>query len=93
MSSKYKIDAKYTIMIFFYCAGCNNALLYLHGGKPMKNKKRVIGLFVSAALFAAAGIVNSFTGTAPEWFSGAVNLATVILGGMGISFVAPNKGE
>lgn len=93
MSSKYKIDAKNAIIIFFYCAGCNNDLLYLHGGKPMKNKKRVMGLFVSAALFAAAGVINTVTGTVPEWFNGAVNLATVVLGGLGVSFVAPNKGE
>ena len=59
----------------------------------MKNKKRVMGLFVSAALFAAAGIINSVTGTVPEWFNGAINLATVLLGSIGISFVAPNKSE
>lgn len=59
----------------------------------MKNKKKVIGLFLSAVLFGAAGVATAITGGVPAWLSLAANAVGTVAGALGITFTAPNKGE
>ncbi len=59
----------------------------------MKNKKKVIGLLLSAVLFGGAGVVTAVTGGVPAWFSLVANAVGAVAGALGITFTAPNKGE
>lgn len=56
----------------------------------MKNKKKVVSLFVSAALFGGVGIYTGVTGDAPAWLPVVLNVLTILGGAFGITFVAPN---
>lgn len=56
----------------------------------MKNRKKVIGLFVSAALFGGVGIYTGVTGDAPGCLPLILNILTILGGAFGITFVAPN---
>ena len=56
----------------------------------MKNKKKVIGLFLSAALFGGVGVYTGMTGDAPVWLPTVLNVLTILGGAFGITFVAPN---
>lgn len=79
-------------MIFchFSCVFLKVGLLFFEGGFLMKNKKKVVSLFVSAALFGGVGIYTGVTGDAPAWLPVVLNVLTILGGAFGITFVAPN---
>jgi len=56
----------------------------------MKNKKKVIGAFISAILFIVVGILAATDAGAPAWLVPTTNALSVVCGALGITFVVPN---
>lgn len=59
----------------------------------MKNKLKVVGFLLTAAVFALAGILVGLFGDLPSWFGMLTNAIAAVASVFGIYFVAPNKSE
>ena len=69
----------------------NRVTLRIRRLKAMKNKKKVIGAFISAILFIVVGILAATDAGAPAWLVPATNALSVVCGALGITFTVPNS--
>lgn len=57
----------------------------------MKNKKKVIGLGITAILAAVSAGYIAVTGEAPAWLPVVTGVVTTVCNALGIAFVLPNE--